>query len=160
MEKVAPWRSTMTVYGGPDNASADDEEFPPCLFSSFSVSPITFFTPCCVFSTFPLSSTSLLQPFSCFPSLPSTTASPSLTCAFYNLCSPQSQLHAPSASENKILLFFMFCVFPQFFILFSTTMHMQVGQTSTRTHTDTPKKQNCGQILFMTRKGNIEIVLE
>lgn len=58
---------------------------------------------------------------------------------------------------RKIKGFFLSCVFLHFSFFFffksSTTVHIQNGQIHT-------SKQNCAQILFMTGKGNIEIVLE
>lgn len=138
MEQVAPWRSTTTtVYGCSDNTSADDEA--PATVPTLSVfillCPFTFL----LLPAF-LSSTSLFQSFSYLPPLLSETTSSSVTCAFYNLCAPWSQLLALSASENKSVFFCLvsFCMFFYFFIS-SITVHIQNGQSSacTQTHQQT-----------------------
>lgn len=169
MEKVAPWRSTMTVYGRPDNASADDEA--PARVPTLSVFillcqsdhlpyPLLCFLHPSTPLFLPLLFSCLSHVFFCFPAQPhllhllvhfTTFALPRVCCL----------LRLPLRIKDS---FFMSCVFLLFFILFSTTMHIyRLDERARRAHTRAhkhKKRQNCGQILFMTGKGNIEIVLE
>lgn len=178
MKKVAPSRSPMTVYGRPDNASADDEapaRVPPppamsvpspsvCLLTSLP--PAFFF----LLSLF-------LPPF--FLSAPRSLLSPSLSLALFlfseeppspsvtmELCILQPSALLSPEWTHLLTLPLRIRVFPSMSFCHSSSIlpplpHIRTpdGQidSSAQTHTS---KQNCGQVLFMTEKGNIRIVSE
>lgn len=174
MEKVAPSRSPMTVYGRPDNALADDEapaRVPPCLFHPFlSVCSPPFLSLSFFFhsSFLPLSfvAPSCLLPFLslCFVFLSRATHLLQLpwSCAFYNRShrSPQSEpIYLRRLTTENKRVFFRLHVPPPLFLLLSPSpfAHILDRQVDSGTQAG---EQNCGQVLFMTGKGNIEIVSE
>lgn len=170
MEKVAPSRSPMTVYGRADNALADDEapaRVPPCLFHPFlSVFSPPFlslsfvFLSSFLFSFLAFSPSSLLpvsRPFSRFVSFLSRATSRSVTMElcilqpFLLLSLEWTHLLTLSTTEN---MSFRLCVPLPYLPPFTRIPDRQIYSNK---HTG---KQNCGQVLFMTGKGNIEIVSE
>ncbi len=179
MEKVAPSRSPMTVYGRPDNALADDEapaRVPPCLFHPFLsvcsppfLSLSFFFHSAFLLSFSALSPSSLLpvsRPFSRFVSFLSRATSPSVTmelCVLqpFPLLSPEwTHPLTLSTAENKRVFVSMSLYHSSSLLPPSHTCWIDKSTaTHTYTHTHTGEK-NCGQVLFMTGKGNIEIVSE
>lgn len=158
MEKVAPSRSPMTVYGRPDNALADDEapaRVPPCLFHPFlSVCSPPFLSLSFFFhsSFLPLSflAPSCLLPFLllCFVFLSRATHLLQLpwSCAFYSRShrSPQSEPIYLRRLPLRIREFFRLHVPPPLLLLSpspfaltywtdkSTAAHKQVNRTVVR----------------------------
>lgn len=181
MKKVAPSRSPMTVYGRPDNASADDEAparvVPPSAMSvpSLSVCLLTSLPP-----AFFLLSLFLPPLFLSAPrSLLSPSLSPSLSLALFlfseeppspsvtmELCILQPFALLSPEWTHLLTLPLRIRVFPSMSFYHSSSIlpplpHIRTpdGQidSSAQTHTS---EQNCGQVLFMTETGNIGIVSE
>lgn len=157
MEKVAPWRSPMTVYGRPDNAFADDEapaRVPPCLFHPFlSVCSPPFLSPFFLLSFLAAFSPSCLPP--CLP-----------LCVFSQQCS-----HISFGNHGAFLQPFP-PLFPQsepiysFCLPLSTRVFVSSSLRCTssprrppHTHTpdrhidgNTPDEQTCGQVFVYDRE--------
>lgn len=146
MKKVAPLRSPMTVYGQPNNALADDKA-PAMSVPSLYVRRLASLSSHSHHLSLSLSSSSSVQPitsFSLFVMILGGGASPSAT---MDSCILQPQL-----SPEWVHLLSR--------LLLRITVLLQVPSFSqTHIHTQT-SEQICGQVLFMTEKGNIEIVSE
>lgn len=167
MEKVAPLRSSMTVYGAltmPQQMMKHLLGFLPCLFHpSLTFSSPSYTLPSFFFhSSFP---PFLVLAFLSFPPLSYLflpSAKPYLpyvvlhfTTAPTVLPLEQAYLHTLPAPESKRAFLLVSLCNPS---SFTPCIH-----THPPTHTNTDvgtRKQNCGQILFMMGKGNIEIVSE
>ena len=161
----------MTVYGRPDNALADDEapaRVPPCLFHPFlSVCSPPFLSLSFFFhsSFLPLSflAPSCLLPFLslCFVFLSRATHLLQLpwSCAFYSRShrSPQSEPIYLRRLPLRIREFFSSPCPSAAPPLLPLHTHILGGQVDSGTQAS---EQNRGQVLFMTGKGNIEIVSE